>query len=157
MCAKKLLFLLSLFLFCSLLAFSQGGNSSPQGVDLLALLAQPLPEFPVNESLLSIPSPKQTNEQLPLNERTARQLEAWIAYQAEVKTYVLRVNDWSSQVTTSWNQVKASSTNYEASTQTQIKVRDTEIKKLGGNVVKYTIVGFLVGAASGFISGLLVH
>jgi len=121
------------------------------------LLAQPLPEFPVNESLLSIPSPKQTNEQLPLNERTARQLEAWIAYQAEVKTYVLRVNDWSSQVTTSWNQVKASSTNYEASTQTQIKVRDTEIKKLGGNVVKYTIVGFLVGAASGFISGLLVH
>ena len=157
MCAKKLLFLLSLFLFCSLLAFSQGGNSSPQGVDLLALLAQPLPEFPVNESLLSIPSPKQTNEQLTLNERTARQLEAWIAYQAEVKTYVLRVNDWSSQVTTSWNQVKASSTNYEASTQTQIKVRDTEIKKLGGNVVKYTIVGFLVGAASGFISGLLVH
>jgi len=157
MCAKKLLFSLSLFLFCSLLAFSQGGNSSPQGVDLLALLAQPLPEFPVNESLLSIPSPKQTNEQLTLNERTARQLEAWIAYQAEVKTYVLRVNDWSSQVTTSWNQVKASSTNYEASTQTQIKVRDTEIKKLGGNVVKYTIVGFLVGAASGFISGLLVH
>ena len=157
MCVKKLLFLLLLFLFCSLLAFSQGGNSSPQGVDLLALLAQPLPEFPVNESLLSIPSPKQTNEQLTLNERTARQLEAWIAYQAEVKTYVLRVNDWSSQVTTSWNQVKASSTNYEASTQTQIKVRDTEIKKLGGNVVKYTIVGFLVGAASGFISGLLVH
>jgi len=157
MCAKKLLFSLSLFLFCSLLAFSQGGNSSPQGVDLSALLAQPLPEFPVNESLLSIPSPKQTNEQLTLNERTARQLEAWIAYQAEVKTYVLRVNSWSIKVTDSWNQVKTSSTNYESATQTQIKVRDTEIKRLGGNVVKYTIVGFLVGAAGGFIAGLLVH
>jgi len=46
MCVKKLLFLLLLFLFCSLLAFSQGGNSSPQGVALSALLAQSSPVAP---------------------------------------------------------------------------------------------------------------
>ena len=157
MCGSKLklVFLLALFLSFSFSAFSQEPTSSPSVELPSALLAQPLPEFPVADLVVVQPSPTPTSAPLTLNERTARQLEAWIAYQQEVKAYVLRVNDWSSQVTNSWEAVKASSTNYEEATRAQIEARDDEIVKLHGDVIKYAAGGFLVGLVAGFISGAL--
>lgn len=160
MCKQKrksvfLSLLLLLFLFSALPALSQEKTESLLSELPSELLAQPLPVFPVSENLLSIPSPTPTEKPETLNERTALQLEAWIAYQQEVKAYVLKVNNWSSQVTTSWNQVKVSSTNYESATKNQIETRDTEIKNLKGDRIKYAAIGFVSGIATGLLIGVL--
>jgi hypothetical protein len=157
LCEKKLklLFLLSAFLsFSSLFSspLTESGSTSLQSAELSL---PDLPVFPVAGNLLTIPAPTPTGKSETLNERTARQLEAWIAYYGTVKDYVSRVNSWSAMVSDSWEKVKVSSTNYEAATQEQIKERDAEIVKLHGDVIKYAAGGFLLGA--GLIVGLMAR
>lgn len=149
MWGKRLLLVLSL---CLLFApvFTSEPESLPSSPDFSSL-----PVFPISGNLTTPPSPTPTDKPLTLNERTARQLEAWIAYHGMVKEYVSQVNDWSSKVTDSWNQVKASLTNYESKIQMQIKIRDDEIKKLKGDVVKFTVCGFGGGLLMGFLLGSL--
>lgn len=134
------------FVFCFLLlpVFSTE-PSLPPSPEL-----SPLPSFPVSANLLDQPKP--TGSPLTLNERTARQLEAWIVYHGMVKEYVTQVTDWSKQVTDSWEKAKASSTSYESAMKVQIKVRDDEIRQLKGDVVKFT----LYGLGGGFLVGLVV-
>lgn len=131
-------------------AFTSGPESLPLSPEF-----SPLPVFPISGNLTTLPSPPPTDKPLTLNERTARQLEAWIAYYGTVTDYVTRVNDWSKQVADSWEKVKASSTNYEKAMKLQIKVRDDEIQRLKGDVVKFTAAGFASGLLVGFIIGIL--
>lgn len=143
----KLLFF-SLFLAVLLSpAFTSGPDSLPLSPDF-----SPLPVFPIIGNVTTIPKPTPTDKPLTLNERTARQLEAWIEYYEEVKSYAATVETWSKQVADSWEKVKASSTNYEQAIKLQIKTRDDEIKHLKGDVIKYTAFG----AVGGFITGLIV-
>lgn len=157
MCEKKLksVFLLVLCLSFSLSAFSLEPTSSPSGGLPSELLAQSLPEFPVAGLVVVQPSPMPTENPLTLNERTARQLEAWIAYYGTVTDYVTRVQNWSETVLTSWEAVKVSSTNYDRQIKIQLQARDDEIVKLHGDVIKYSATGLLVGLVAGFISGAL--
>ena len=131
-------------------AFTSGPESLPSSPDFSSL-----PVFPISGNLTTMPSPQPTDKPLTLNERTARQLEAWITYYGMVKEYVNQVETWSKQVADSWEKVKASSTNYEKAMFLQIEVRDDEIQRLKGDVVKFTAAGFASGLLVGFIIGIL--
>ena len=146
MWGKRLLLLLCLFLLFAPV-FTSEPESLPPSPDFSSL-----PVFPISGNLTTMPKPTPTDKPLSLNERTARQLEAWIAYHGMVKEYVSQVNDWSKQVTDSWEKVKASSTSYEQAMKLQIAIRDDEIKKLKGDVLKFTAYGF----AGGFLFGLAI-
>ena len=149
MWGKRLLLVLSLFLLFAPV-FTSEPESLPSSPDFSSL-----PVFPISGNLTTLPSPPLTDKPLTLNERTARQLEAWIAYHGMVKEYVNQVETWSKSVTDSWNQVKASSTNYESRMKLQIQIRDDEIKKLKGDVLKFTAYGFGGGLLLGFLLGSL--
>lgn len=156
--SKRRLFFLSLLcLSFSLSAYSQETNLPQSGAELSALLDQSLPSFPVSEGILNPVSVPQTQNLKPLIERMALQLEAWIAYHEMVKVYVSQANDWSIQVTDSWNQVKASSKKRDEAVQKALESRDAEIKALKSSRLKGVAIGVSVGFSLGVIASIIAR